>query len=445
MSETVSLPALGESVTEGTVTRWLKNVGDRVEVDEPLLEVSTDKVDTEVPSPISGVLEEILVHEDETVDVGTVLARVGDGSGATAAGVPETARVEPQTPEPAPVVPEEDEQEAPAAPPVPAASVSVPAAAPAPSTAQEPLAPATAQQAGAAEPQQPAQRAAHAGQYVTPIVRKLANERGVDLDSLTGSGVGGRIRKEDVLSAANRSAGSSVRGTRRPMSRLRKVTAENAVASLRSSAQATSVKEVDVTALAHFRAEAAAGFEKKTGTPLGFLPFVVRAAAESLRDHPDVNAVLDGDTIVYPDEENISLTIDTDKGILTPVLHRASASTVAQLAASIAQVTSRVESNTLRPDELTGGTFTITDSGSRGALFDTPVVFLPQVAALGVGEVIKRPAVVTVDGEDAIAVRSTVFLSLSYDQRVVDSAEAARFLTTVAEHLAVTPPDASAF
>lgn len=463
MSETVSLPALGESVTEGTVTRWLKNVGDRVEVDEPLLEVSTDKVDTEVPSPISGVVEEILVQEDETVDVGTVLARIGDGSGASSsapaaapapaqpAAAPEPEESEPEAPVPAP---------APASPaPVPAAPVAAtpaPAAPPAPIQATPPVvtahptpvtaAPATPPAASVAAPAAPesSPRAAHAGQYVTPIVRKLANEHGVDLDSVTGSGVGGRIRKEDVLQAAA-SAPATVRGTRQQMSRLRQVTAENAVLSLQSSAQATSVTEIDVTALADFRASVDAAFEAHHGIPLEILPFVLHATAAALRQHPDIEAAVDGDTIVYPDDSVLCLTVDTEKGILTPAIRDAATLSIPDLAKEIAEVRARVASNSLHPDELAGGTFTVTDSGSRGTLFDTPVVFLPQVAALGVGTVTKRPAVLTRDGVDAIAIRSTVYVSLSYDQRLIDSAAAGRFLATLAEELSVVPADTAGF
>lgn len=390
MSESVSLPALGESVTEGTVTRWLKNVGDRVEVDEPLLEVSTDKVDTEIPSPVAGVIEEILVQEDETVEVGAELVRIGDGSGAASASLSASTDSNPG--------------------------------------------------------------------YVTPLVRKLAGENGIDLSTLTGTGVGGRIRKQDVLDAveAAKSAPaapvsapaaaaakaartpletSPLRGTTQPMSRLRKVLAQRAVESMQTSAQLTSVIEVDVTAVARFRDSVKKSFQEKTGAKLSFLPFFALAAAEALKAYPVINSTLDGESIVYPDHENISIAVDTERGLLTPVLKNASELNLAQIASTIGDLAERTRNNKLKPDELAGGTFTLTNTGSRGALFDTPVVFLPQTAILGTGIVTKKPAVVQVDGADAIAIRSTVFLALSYDHRTVDGADAARFLVAIKERL----------
>ncbi|NQX10148.1 2-oxoglutarate dehydrogenase, E2 component, dihydrolipoamide succinyltransferase [Microbacteriaceae bacterium VKM Ac-2855] len=472
MSESVSLPALGESVTEGTVTRWLKNVGDRVEVDEPLLEVSTDKVDTEIPSPVAGVIEEILVQEDETVEVGAELVRIGDGSSAPAAAEPEAPAAEP---EPEPEVPSteaETEEEAPApAEPEPAPAASAPAppapapaapAAPAPAAAAPaapaPAAPAPAAPAPAATaPAAPAADAESNPGYVTPLVRKLANEHGVDLATLTGSGVGGRIRKQDVLDAAAAAAAapavsapaapaavassytapetSPLRGTTQPMSRLRKVLAQRAVESMVSTAQLTSVVEVDVTAVAKFRDSVKAQFAEKTGAKLSFLPFFALAAAEALKAYPVINSTLDGDSIVYPDHENISIAVDTERGLLTPVLKNASELNLAQIATTIADLADRTRNNKLKPDELGGGTFTLTNTGSRGALFDTPVVFLPQTAILGTGIVTKKPAVVSVDGADAIAIRSTVYLALSYDHRTVDGADASRFLVAVKNRL----------
>jgi len=481
MSESVSLPALGESVTEGTVTRWLKNVGDRVEVDEPLLEVSTDKVDTEIPSPISGVLEEILVQEDETVEVGTPLARVGDGSGAGSA--PEAEAPQAEAPQ-APATPEEEapsaataeaEAAAPAAEEAPEAQQAAqdeapareqpeqqqpaqqqPAQAAAPVQAQQAPPAQAAAPAQAATPAQPAAAAepsrsgSHAGGgYVTPIVRKLANEHGVDLSTVTGTGVGGRIRKEDILSAAAPAPEEShaapaaarevevspLRGTTQPMTRLRKVVAERAVASMQASAQLTTVIEVDVTKVAALRARVKDDFQAKTGQKLSFLPFFTLAAAEALKTYPVINASIEGDSIVYPDHEHVCMAVDTERGLLTPVIRDASSLDIAGLAREIADLAERTRENKLKPDELSGGTFTVTNTGSRGALFDTPVVFLPQVAILGTGVVTKRPVVVTADGEDAIAVRSTVFLALSYDHRIIDGADAARFLSAVKARL----------
>jgi pyruvate dehydrogenase E2 component (dihydrolipoamide acetyltransferase) len=500
MSESVTLPALGESVTEGTVTRWLKQVGDSVEVDEPLLEVSTDKVDTEIPSPVAGVIEEILVQEDETVEVGAELVRIGDGSGSASsasepAPEPEEADQAPieSSPQPAPtqvsdagpeedptagdsyseptleeeVVPAEsqsepepvpsveaplgtDQQNAPAtaaAPPAPATPAPVPQAA-APAPAPQPSAPAA--------PAQPAAESSGshaAAPYVTPIVRKLANDRGVDLSKVTGSGVGGRIRKEDVIAAAEalapaaaapaaapapakKAEPSPLRGTTVKMSRLRKVVAERAVVSMQSTAQLTTVVEVDVTAVAKLRTAVKDEFLAKSGQKLSFLPFFALAAVEALQQYPIINATVDGDSIVYPDTENVSIAVDTERGLLTPVIRSAGGMSIAELAAQIADLAGRTRDNKLKPDELAGGTFTLTNTGSRGALFDTPLVFLPQVAILGTGAVVKKPAVVaTADGGESIAIRSTVYLALSYDHRIVDGADAARFLTAVKQRL----------
>ena len=462
MSQDVTLPALGESVTEGTVTRWLKNVGDTVAVDEPLVEISTDKVDTEIPSPIAGVIEEILVAEDETVEVGAVLVRVGDGSGAAAAPAAPEAAAPAAAPTPEPVAapepavapepvaaPVAEAPAAPAAPPVaapPAPAVAPPAPAAAP-PAVAPPAPAPAPAVAPAGLPQPVPTGSRAMPYVTPIVRKLANDHGVDLASVTGTGVGGRIRKEDVLAKAGGGAApapvtaptvveaSALRGTSVPMSRLRKVIAERAVASMQQTAQLTSVVEVDVTEVAELRQAAKDQFHQVTGVKLSFLPFFVKAAAEALRVFPIINAVVEGETIVYPATENISIAVDTERGLLTPVLKNAGEKNIAGIAKDIADLAERTRTNALSPDELAGGTFTVTNTGSRGALFDTPVVFLPQVAILGTGIVQKKPVVVTHNGDDSIAIRQTVFFALSYDHRIVDGADAARFLTMVKDRL----------
>lgn len=449
----VVLPELGESVTEGTVTRWLKKVGDTVAVDEPLLEISTDKVDTEIPSPFAGVLTEILAEEDETIAVGSTLARIGEEGAAPAA--PEAPSAEQPAQAEAPAAPA-PAQPAPAAPaPAPAAQAPAPApasAAPAPAAAA-PAAPTPA----AAAPAAPAPAAeaddADIVSYVTPLVRRLAQQQGVDLASVTGTGVGGRIRKEDVLKAAAAASApaaeqpaaaasapapveiSPLRGTTQPMSRLRKVLAERAVASMQSTAQLTTVVEVDVTKLANFRDKVKNDFLAKTGDKLSFLPFFALAAAEALQSYPVVNATVDGTDIVYPPTENLSIAVDTERGLLTPVLRDAASKNLAQIAHEIADLAARTRDNKLKPDELAGGTFTLTNTGSRGALFDTPVVFLPQSAILGTGIVVKRPGVVTVDGKDAISVRSYVYLALSYDHRIIDGADAARFLGAVKARL----------
>ncbi|NHI17187.1 2-oxoglutarate dehydrogenase, E2 component, dihydrolipoamide succinyltransferase [Microbacterium excoecariae] len=413
----VVLPELGESVTEGTVTRWLKQVGDSVEVDEPLLEISTDKVDTEVPSPVAGTVLELLAGEDDTVEVGSVLARVGSGQPAAAE-------------KPAAPAPEENAAEP----------------APAPQKAEATPAPA----------EKPAAPASNDSIYVTPLVRKLAAQHGVDLSSIQGSGVGGRIRKEDVLAAVKPAASTSssptlaapsakpakaaletseLRGTTQPMTRLRKVLAKRAVESMTSTAQLTTVVEVDVTRLSSFRDGVKAEFHEKTGSKLSFLPFFALAATEALRAFPIINSTLDGENIVYPDTENLSIAVDTEKGLYTPVLRDAASKNLSEIAGGIADLAKRTREGGLKPDDLAGGTFTLTNTGSRGALFDTPVVFLPQSAILGTGIVFKRPGVVTVDGQDSIGVRSYVYLALSYDHRTIDGADAARYLSAVKARL----------
>ncbi|REC96975.1 2-oxoglutarate dehydrogenase E2 component [Microbacterium sp. AG157] len=434
-STEVKLPELGESVTEGTVTRWLKAVGDDVAVDEPLLEISTDKVDTEIPSPVAGTLQEILVQEDETVNVGAALARIGSGAAPAA---------QPAEPAPAPAA-----EEKPAAP-APAAEQK-PAEQPAPAAEEKPAAPAE-KPAG----QAPAASSNDDVTYVTPLVRRLAQQQGVDLASVKGSGVGGRIRKEDVLKAAEAAKAapaassapaaaapaapapvevSPLRGTTQKMSRLRKVIAERAVASMQATAQLTTVVEVDVTKLAALRDRMKGEFQQKTGDKLSFLPFFAIAAIEGLKAYPIINSTVEGDEIVYPAHENVSIAVDTERGLLTPVVKDAGDKNIAQLAREIADLAARTRDNKLKPDELAGGTFTLTNTGSRGALFDTPIVFLPQSAILGLGAVVKKPGIVSVDGKDAIAVRSYVYLALSYDHRIIDGADAARFLGTVKARL----------
>ncbi len=437
MSTNVNLPALGESVTEGTVTRWLKKVGDSVAVDEPIVEISTDKVDTEVPSPVAGVIEEIFVQEDEIIAVGAPLARVGDGAGASAAPAEPAPVAEAPAAAPEPVVTPE-----PVAPVMAAPVVVTP---PAPPVA--PVAPVVSAPVVPAAPVSvPSVPAATSGTpYVSPIVRKLAHDRGVDINGLAGTGIGGRIRKEDVLAAGSTPVAapaasapaaaahvplsvSDLRGTRAPMSRLRKVIAERAVASMVSTAQLTTVVEVDITAVSQLRDAIKDSFLAKTGQKLTFLPFFVRASVEALQAFPIINSTVQGDDIVYPGFENISIAVDTERGLLTPVVKNAAGKSIATLSAEIADLAARTRDNKLTPDELSGGTFTVTNTGSRGALFDTPVVFLPQSAILGLGTVVKRPVVVSSNGTDSIAIRSMVYLALSYDHRIIDGADAARFL-----------------
>lgn len=439
MSEVV-LPALGESVTEGTITRWLKKVGDTVAVDEPLVEVSTDKVDTEIPSPVAGVVQQIMVQEDETVAVGAVLAVIGEGAAPAAAPASPAPAAEVPAPVPAPVA-------EPA--PVVAAPVAAPVVTP-PPVAAPVAAPVVATPAPVAAPVAPVAADNESDpNYITPIVRKLAHDMGVDLSKVRGTGVGGRIRKEDVLEFGSTAAplaaapaapaplvASPLRGTTEPMSRLRKVLAERAVASMQSSAQLTTVVEVDVTKIANLRKSVQAAFTAKTGVKLNFMPFFTLAAAEGLQAHPKINSSVDGENIVYHGTENISFAVDTERGLLTPVIRNAASLNIAQTAQQIAELADRTRNNKLTPDELSGGTFTLTNTGSRGALFDTPVVFLPQSAILGTGVVTKRPVVVTdAEGNESIAIRSMVYLALSYDHRHIDGADASRYLTDVKARL----------
>ena len=424
----ISMPALGESVTEGTVTRWLKNVGDSVAVDEALLEVSTDKVDTEIPSPVAGTLISIDVAVDSTVPVGARLAVIGGAGQSAPAAAP--AAVAPVIV--APVV------QAPVAPVV---------AAP---VAQAPVVAAPVVAAPVAQP---------TDSYVTPIVRKLASELGVNLSSIKGSGIGGRVRREDVEAAAKPAAvaapvasaspaasspvrstpvmsTSPLRGTTVTMSRLRKVIAARMVESLAVSAQLTTVIEVDVTKVARLRDRAKASFEAREGVKLSFLPFFAVAVCEALKQHPVLNSSVEGDQIIYHGAEHLGVAVDTERGLLVPVIQNAGDLNMGGVARKIADLAARTRDNKVNPDELSGGTFTLTNTGSRGALFDTPIINQPQVAILGLGAVVKRPMVVRgEDGGETIAIRSMVYLGLSYDHRVVDGADAARFLVTLKERL----------
>ncbi len=432
----VVMPALGESVTEGTVTRWLKKVGETVNVDEALLEVSTDKVDTEIPSPAAGVLLSIDVPVDSTVAVGTRLASIG------AAG---------STPVAAPAIP-------PAAPVTTSAPAAAPKAVPTPPQTPPPLVPKPVSSAPTPAPTKSS--SVLDDSYVTPIVRKLAAENGVDLTRVKGTGVGGRIRKEDVLAAVARPAAPSaspsapaiatpsgprtaapiavspLRGTTVTMSRLRKVIAARMLESLQVSAQLTTVIEVDITKIARLREKAKASFESREGVKLTFLPFFAVAVCEALKQHPVVNASVEGDQITYHGAEHLGIAVDTERGLLVPVIKDAGDLNMGGIARRIVDVASRTRDNKISPDDLGGGTFTITNTGSRGALFDTPIINQPQVGILGVGAVVKRPMVVKgEDGGETIAIRSMVYLALSYDHRIVDGADAARFLGTLKERL----------
>jgi len=432
----VVLPALGESVTEGVITRWLKSVGDAVEADEPLVEISTDKVDTEIPAPVSGTLAAIAADTDATVEVGAEIARISTGASAPT----------PAAPAPAPAAPAAPEASAP--------------------QARTPDADSSDSNAGA---------------YVTPLVRRLAAQHDIDLSTVTGSGVGGRIRKADVLAAVEARGGttappaqpslqqpaapaaapvpvassaptaaqtapasppttaepSALRGRTENLSRLRRVIAERMVESLQTSAQLTTVVEVDVTRIAALRGRIKADFESREGVKLSFLPFFCKAAVEALKVYPQINSSIDMDagTITYHESENLGIAVDTDRGLLVPVVRDAGDLNIAGIARRIADLAERTRTNKVGPDELSGGTFTVTNTGSRGALFDTPIINMPQVAILGTGSVVKRPVVISEGGQDVIAIRSMVYLSLSYDHRIVDGADAARFLSTIKSRL----------
>ncbi|MCK9925222.1 2-oxoglutarate dehydrogenase, E2 component, dihydrolipoamide succinyltransferase [Frankia sp. AgPm24] len=474
MSVSVTMPRLGESVSEGTVTRWLKQEGERVEADEPLLEVSTDKVDTEIPAPASGVISSIKVAEDETVEVGVELAVIDDGSGGGEAAPAAAAAEPPAAPEPEPTPTPEPEPAKPAAaaPPPPA-----PAAPPAPAPAAPAPQPVPAQ--AAASPAASANGDGGIGRYVTPLVRKMAAEFGVDLADVAGTGPGGRITKQDIQDAA-RSGGAPatpaaptaaapvpataapapaapaattaptaptapstapaapVRGRTEKLSRLRALVARRMVESLQISAQLTTVVEADVTRIAKLRDRAKAGFATREGLKLSFLPFFALATCEALREFPQLNASIDVDagTVTYHGDENLGIAVDSERGLVVPVIHSAGNLNLTGLARKIDDLASRTRANRISPDELGGGTFTLTNTGSRGALFDTPILNQPQVGILGTGIVTKKPAVIDdPDLGEIIAVRSSVYLSLTYDHRIVDGADAARFLTFIKRRL----------
>ena len=432
----VVMPELGESVTEGTITRWLKQVGDTVEVDEALLEVSTDKVDTEVPSPVAGTIVEILHDEDDTVDVGAVIVRIGDPNAAP-------ATPKPAAPTPAPAAPAAEEKVE-VAPKVEAPkSVATPPAAQAKVNSNDDV------------------------PYVTPLVRKLADKHGVDLRTVTGTGVGGRIRKQDVLAAAGQGAAESapaaaeapaaapataasavstkrvdpakaaLRGTTQRVNRIREITAKKTLESLHTAAQLTQLHEVDMTNVAELRKANKAAFQAKYGVNLTYLPFFAKAAIEALVSHPNVNASYNAEKkeMTYHSQVNLGIAVDTPAGLLSPVIHNAQDMTLPELAQAITDIADRARNNKLKPADLSGGTFTITNIGSEGALSDTPILVPPQAAIMGTGAIVKRPVVISEHGVDAIAVRQMVYLPLTYDHQIVDGADAGRFLTTIRDRL----------
>ena len=429
----VEMPELGESVTEGTITQWLKSVGDTVEVDEPLLEVSTDKVDTEIPSPVAGTLVEILADEDDTIEVGEVIARIGDEN-ATASS--SEAKPEPQ--EEKKEEPKEDKK------PEPKAEEKKE------STQDSSLNTSAKVNNGDNVP------------YVTPLVRKLAEKHGVDLNTVEGTGVGGRIRKQDVLAAAGEGdapaksgtqsdnsprarwstksvdpAKQELIGTTQKVNRIREITAAKMVEALQISAQLTHVQEVDMTAIWDMRKKNKQAFIDKHGANLSFLPFIVKATAEALVSHPNVNASYNPETkeMTYHADVNIAIAVDTPKGLLTPVIHKAQDMTLPQIAQQIAELADKARNNKLKPNDLTGATFTVTNTGSEGAMLDTPILVPPQAGILGTAAIEKRPVVVNENGQDAIAIRQMCYLPFTYDHQVVDGADAGRFITTIKDRL----------
>jgi 2-oxoglutarate dehydrogenase E2 component (dihydrolipoamide succinyltransferase) len=447
----VLMPELGESVTEGTVTRWLKKVGDSVEVDDPLVEVSTDKVDTEIPSPVAGTLLSITAEEDDTVPVGGELAKIGD-AGAAPAEKPEPKPEPKEEPKAEPkeeAKPEPKEEPKPEPKPEPKEEAK-PEPKPEPKAEPKP------------EPQGEPEPSGDGAPYVTPLVRKLASENNIDLASLKGSGVGGRIRKQDVLAAAEAkkapakeapaaaapaaaakapeaaSALAHLRGTTQKANRIRQITAKKTRESLQATAQLTQTHEVDMTKIVALRARAKNSFAEREGVNLTYLPFIAVAVVDALKAHPNVNASYNEDTkeITYYDAEHLGFAVDTDQGLLSPVIHSAGDLSLAGLARAIADIAARARSGNLKPDELSGGTFTITNIGSQGALFDTPILVPPQAAMLGTGAIVKRPRVVVdATGNESIGVRSICYLPLTYDHRLIDGADAGRFVTTIKRRL----------
>ncbi len=479
MSTSVTMPQLGESVTEGTITRWLKQVGDTVAVDEPLVEISTDKVDTEIPSPAAGVLTEIHANEDDTVEIGGALATIGEGDdgaaaaaadgggaaaadgGGTAASDAAPAAVEPDKVEPAHSENSATAVEQSSSPQTASQPVAPPSAAPPPTAAR----PATQAASNPAANVAVDASAKNGAAYVTPLVRKLAGEHNVDISTLTGTGVGGRVRKQDILEAAQQAAqraaeqsakkqgaaqsnaaaqGPSaaetvpLRGRTEKLSRLRALIGRRMVESLQTSAQLTCVVEVDVSKIARMREEAKVDFQTRNGVKLSFLPFFAIAAVEALAEHPKLNSSVDSEagTITYHAGAHLGMAVDTERGLVVPVIRNAGDLNLTGLARKIADLADRARENKLTPDELAGGTFTLTNTGSRGSLFDTPILNQPQVAILGTGAVVKRAVVVDdADLGELILPRSMVYLSLTYDHRVVDGADAARYLVSVKDRL----------
>src|ERR1700691_828105 len=435
MAVDVIMPQMGESIFEGTITKWLKKPGDKIERDELLFEISTDKVDAEIPSPAAGVLKEIKVKEGQTVPIQTVVASI-DATGS-AAPAPAPAKAEaPQT----------------TAPPAPKTEAPNPAAAPAPPRPAQPT---------AAAASAPPQKTDANGDKIrsSPLVRRMARENNIDLSQVTGTGAGGRISKQDILAAAEggsqpapapaRSAapppagGAPASGATpaayprermyfghyevQPMSNMRQKIAEHMVLSKKISPHVYSVEEVNVSGIAALRAKSKAKFEQESGTKLTFMPFFIRAAVEALRAFPTVNSSVDGTNLVLHKECNIGIAVALDWGLIVPVIKSAEEKNFLGLARAVNDLAERARSKKLKPEEVAESTFSITNPGVFGGLFGLPVINQPNVAILGLGAIEKRPVVV----DDAIAIRSMVYLTLSYDHRVVDGAAAHQFMAKI--------------
>jgi pyruvate dehydrogenase E2 component (dihydrolipoamide acetyltransferase) len=442
MTEVV-MPQMGESIVEGTLTKWLKKPGERIERDEPLFEISTDKVDTEIPSPAAGTLAEILVEEGKTVGINTVVARIDEGGGAAKPAAPAAAEA------PKPAAPAAPAQAAPAPPPTPAP------AAPAPEPVQA----------------APVSEAENLGP-LSPLVRKMAREANVDLSQVKGTGAGGRITKNDMeayIAQAKAPAPAApapqpaappayqapayqapapapaptapsmpplppagqAKTRIEPLSTMRIKIAEHMVMSKRTSPHVTTVHRADMTKVAKMRERHKAQFQANYGFSLTYLPFITRAAVVALRHFPLLNASLDNNNIIYHNEVNVGIAVALENGLIVPVIRNADEKNVLGLQRSIVDLAGRARSRQLKPDEVTGGTFSITNFGSFGSLYGTPVINQPQVAILGVGTVDKTPVVI----EDAIAIRSICHLSLSFDHRLIDGALADQFMTKVKQVL----------
>jgi 2-oxoglutarate dehydrogenase E2 component (dihydrolipoamide succinyltransferase) len=483
MSTPVIMPQMGESIAEGTITKWLKKVGDPIKRDEPIFEISTDKVDAEIPSPVAGTLLEIKVAEGQTVAINTVVATIGE-AGEKAAEAP---AAQPAAPAPAPA-PVAAQAAAPPPPPkpAPAAQPAPPAAArpasPTPAPASAPAAPPPSRENAPAAVQSPPPEAARGAQVESieerirrrssPLVRKIAQENAIDVTEVDGTGIHNRVTKNDILSylenrkvagpaparAQAAAAPAEVPGRAEPvheapaplrpaipvsdrdeivaMTKIRRITAENMILSKRTSAHVTTVFQVDYTNISRLRAKHKDAFLEKNGVKLTYLPFIFRAAIQALKDFPQVNASIDGDNIVYHKDVHLGMAVALDWGLIVPVIKNADEKSILGLARSSQDLAERARTKRLKPEEIQGGTFTVTNPGVFGSLFGTPIIPQPQVAILGVGTIEKRPVVVTDEnGADALGIRTVGYLALAFDHRLIDGADADKFMASVKKTL----------